>query len=277
MVEPLLCTAYCSGKIILIHKKGDTQTPENFRPIALTSTIGKVFHKILSRRLEKFCLQNGIIDSSTQKGFLHGVNGTMEHIFTTTSIIEHAKRNGLPVSISFLDLKNAFGSVSHKLISDILYHIKLPTSVRDYINNTYSKLQAFEWSTELFPITRGVFQGDTMSPIIFLLTFNPIIQLVRRLECPGFFFKIPIPNSENLPSEGSTIYITWDEANSNEDSGWYRCVVTKYLPNGKVEVTYPNSSIEMLDLNSVNWTFARKFQKISSFVYTTSFIHPISC
>ena len=57
-----------------------------------------------------------------------------------------------------------------------------------------------------------------MSPIIFLLTFNPIIQLARRLECP---------DSENLPSEGSTIYITWDEANSNEDSGWYRCVVTK--------------------------------------------------
>ena len=100
-----------------------------------------------------------------------------------------------------------------------------------------------------------------MSPIIFLLTFNPIIQLVRRLECPGFFFKIPKPNSENLPSEGSTIYITWDEANSNEDSGWYRCVVTKYLPDGKAEVTYPNSSIEMLDLNSVNWTFARKNSK----------------
>ena len=127
---------WCSGKIILIHKKGDTQTPENFRPIALTSTIGKVFHKILSRRLEKFCLQNGVIDSTTQKVFLHGVNGTMEHIFTTTSIIEHAKQNGLPVSISFLALKNAFGSVSHKLISDILYHIKLLTSVRDYINNT---------------------------------------------------------------------------------------------------------------------------------------------
>ena len=43
----------------------------------------------------------------------------MEHMFTLTSIVEHAKSNGLPLSTSFL---NAFDSVAHNLIADILQH-----------------------------------------------------------------------------------------------------------------------------------------------------------
>ena len=142
--------------------------------------------------MEKFCLANSIVDSSIQKGFLRGINGTMEHIFTLTSIVEHAKSNGLPLNISFLDLKNAFGSVAHNLIADILQHVKIPSAVRCYIKNAYSQLNAFvstkAWSTQSFPISRGVFQGDTMSPIIFLLSFNP---LANNLQCPWFLFQDP--------------------------------------------------------------------------------------
>ena len=49
---------WCSGKIILIHKKSDTAQPGNYRPIALTSSISKLFHKNLARRLEHFCIAN---------------------------------------------------------------------------------------------------------------------------------------------------------------------------------------------------------------------------
>ena len=43
-----------TGEIILIHKKGDQSTPSNYRPIILSSTIRKLFHKILALRMEKF-------------------------------------------------------------------------------------------------------------------------------------------------------------------------------------------------------------------------------
>lgn len=80
---------WCSGKMILIHKKVETSIPSNFRPIALTSTIGKLTHKFISHRLEHFCLKNDILDSSVQKGFLHGskrYNGahTLSHIHYRT-------------------------------------------------------------------------------------------------------------------------------------------------------------------------------------------------
>ena len=92
--------AWCSGRILLFHKKGDANSPENFHPIALTSTIGKLFHWILAQRLEKFLLDNNYIDPCLQKGFLSGINGVMEHSLSLNSIID--KINNLSLSFSHL-------------------------------------------------------------------------------------------------------------------------------------------------------------------------------
>lgn len=76
----------------------------------------------------------------------------------------------------FLDLRNAFGSLSHQLIVDVLKHVSIPTPVIGYINNTYSQLKGFtsspDWTMDLFPIEYGIFQGDTLAPLIFLIAFN---------------------------------------------------------------------------------------------------------
>ena len=132
--------SWCQAKTILISKNQDLSNPENFHPIALTSAIGKIFNKILALRLECFLRKNDIIDTSLQKGFLTNINGTMQHIFATSAIIQSAIQNGLPHSVTFLDLKNAFGSVLHQLIDDMLAHIQLPHEVRSYISSTYSQL-----------------------------------------------------------------------------------------------------------------------------------------
>ena len=49
----------------------------------------------------------------------------MEHIFTLTSIIDHARKNDLPLTITFIDFKNAFGSIFHSFVKDIMFHMKV--------------------------------------------------------------------------------------------------------------------------------------------------------
>ena len=110
----------------------------------MTSVIPKLFHKILAKRLESYLLQNGIVNPSIQKGFLSGINGTAEHIFTTTAILDNAVQHGSPLIVTFLDLQNTFGSVAHELTTDILTHIKLPDNLVSYkYSDGYSKLTEY--------------------------------------------------------------------------------------------------------------------------------------
>ena len=70
------------------------------------------------------------------------MNGTVEHVFAITSILDNAIQQDLPLALTSLDLKNAFGLIAHPLISDMFNHIKLPSQVISYIMNDYSKLSA---------------------------------------------------------------------------------------------------------------------------------------
>ena len=121
--------AWCLGRLILVSKGENSDQPASYRPVAQTATTGKIFHKILSRRLERFLLVNGIVDPTIQKGFLHRVSGAIEHTSVLGAIIDQARELKLPMCLTFLDLKNAYGSVSHDLIVDMLKLVKVPQQV----------------------------------------------------------------------------------------------------------------------------------------------------
>ena len=107
------------ARIRLICKGSDVSSPSNFKPIALSLCVGKLLNKIIATRMERFFLQNGIINTSTQKGFLRNMNGVIEHIHALNAILDQARELRLPLSITFLDLKNAFGFVLPDLITDM--------------------------------------------------------------------------------------------------------------------------------------------------------------
>ena len=43
----------------------------------------------------------------------------MEHVFSASAIIQNTLQHGLPFAMTFLNLENAFGSISHELILDV--------------------------------------------------------------------------------------------------------------------------------------------------------------
>ena len=123
-------------------------------------------------------LGNRFLDSETQKAFLRKISGCQDHNLVLGEIINHAKSNNRTVHVTWFDLEDAFGSVSHDLISISLDRMKLPANVKDYIVSLYGnlrgKIRTSNWVSKEFDFRKGVFQGDPLSPIIFLVCFNPI-------------------------------------------------------------------------------------------------------
>ena len=170
----------------MIYKAGDPSNPANFRPIVLTSAVGKLFHRIISYRLEDCVLKNNVIDTSVQKGFITCLPGVFEQVYSLSAILQDATSAKKPLMITFLDLKNTFGLVPHLLIFDMLKAVKVPSQIQNYVESFYSQLYVTvaskNWETSPIPFCHGVFQGDTMSPIVFLLSFNPLLKLAAPLN-----------------------------------------------------------------------------------------------
>ena len=100
------------------------------------------------------------------EGVFHGINGTFEHIFSVSAILDNALLHQPSLAMTFINLKNSFGSVSHSYIDDILEHISLPVKFSSYMSSLYSEIVGFietkEWKTALFQLAGGRgFQGDT--------------------------------------------------------------------------------------------------------------------
>ena len=105
----------CSN-VLLIYKRNEPENPKNFRMIALISTVGKLFHQIISDRILEYMTENKFLDKSVQKALIKNVNGTIEHNMLLHEVISNARRSKRTCEITFFDLKDAFGSISHELI-----------------------------------------------------------------------------------------------------------------------------------------------------------------
>ena len=184
---------------ILIHKKGNTDDPSNFRPITLESIPLKVFTSCLRNAIYSFLASNNFIEHGIQKGFTPNLSGTLEHAAQMADIINKARIRQRSVVITLLDLKNAFGEIHHNLIQSILDYHHIPEHIKFVIKSLYTDFQTSiitsEFRTPFISVGRGVLQGDCFSPLLFNMCFNTFIQHIKaeKYRQFGFSFKLLNP------------------------------------------------------------------------------------
>ena len=109
----------------------------------------------------------------------------MTHIMT-------ARIKQRSVIITLLDLKNAFGELHHNLIYEVLQYHHLPREISDLIQSLYTNFQTStiteHFSTPFITIGRGVLQGDSLSPLLFNMSFNTFIQHIKSEKYSQFGF-----------------------------------------------------------------------------------------
>ena len=183
------------GVIRLIPKaaaREDPGNPSNFRPIALTSCIGKLFTTLLKKRWLSFMLSNGYLDTSVQKAFLPGVPGCLEQYTKLCGAIGDAHKNHRSVTVCWLDLANAYGSVHHGLIDYSLQHYHAPFCLRKVVSHLYTNLSATimcaKWMTQPIPLNVGVYQGDPMSVVIFNMVMATLADALKVDTSLGYTF-----------------------------------------------------------------------------------------
>ena len=163
----------------LIHKKGDTSDPANFRPITLDSGPLKIFK--YSVRYSKFSSlsSNNYVEHRIQKGFLPKLSGTFEHAFQMAHIINKAREKQRSHVIPLLDFKYAFREVHHNLVLKALQYHHILLHIQTIIGHLYSDFHTSivtkSFKTRFIRMGRGALQVDCLISLAFNICFNTFI------------------------------------------------------------------------------------------------------
>lgn len=179
-----LVDEWMSAEGCFIPKEENSSTLSQFRTISLLNVEGKIFLALVARRITSFLMKNSYIDTSIQKGGIPGTPGCIEHTSAVSQIIQEAKENKGDLVVLWLDLTNAYGSIPHKVVEEMLkrYHIpeKIRAMLKDYFDRFQMRFTVGSYTTDWQRLEIGIATGCTISVILFAAAMNLLVKSVEK-------------------------------------------------------------------------------------------------
>ena len=162
----------------------DPRVPLNYRGISLLNSSNKLFTTVLNNRLTRYLDDNDIIVDE-QNGF-RKLRSCADHLFTLCSIIRNRKSKGLPTFSCFIDMMKAFDNVDIECMLSKLLANGISGNFYRIVKNLYTAPKSCvlvnNLKTNYFEVQCGVKQGDIISPTIFSLYINDLVNELNSLN-----------------------------------------------------------------------------------------------
>lgn len=158
-------------------------TCDDFRGIAISSIISKVFEHCIIKRYESF-----FITSDNQFGFKKGVGCTYA-IRSVRKVVDNYVANGSTANLCTIDVSKAFDKVNHYALLSKLMKKMIPRELlfllENWLSGCYSCVKWHSAWSEFFRLDFGVRQGSVLSPLLFALYVDDIANISKHV--PGIF------------------------------------------------------------------------------------------
>ncbi|KAL4104985.1 hypothetical protein QTP88_020260 [Uroleucon formosanum] len=163
--------AWKKAVIISIPKPGkDHKLPENYRPIALLSSISKIYERLILNHLQNIL--------SPEQFAFRPEHSTMQQLTKLTHQLSQNFNNNINTASIYLDVEKAFDRVWHAGLLFKLSQLNIPTDIVKIIESFLTDRTFITKIEDSFSSTRhilaGVPQEFCLSPTLYLTYINDI-------------------------------------------------------------------------------------------------------
>ena len=170
--------------LTLIPKKCNTVNIKDFRPISLVGSVYKLLSKLLANRL-RAVLDNLI--SECQNSFVGG-RQILDSVLIANECLDSRLKSRLPGVICKHDIEKAYDHVNWEalfyLLSRMGFGLKWKRWIKACITSVRFSVLVNGSPEGFFGCSRGLRQGDPLSPLLLLLITEVLSRLLKKTkEC----------------------------------------------------------------------------------------------
>ena len=166
----------------LLMPKCKNPEPGEFRPISCLSNLYKLITKIITEKISTKLRENNFI-SINQLGTVKNCQGAKEQSLINLAIKKEYEGN---LNTFWIDISKAFDSVNHNYLKDVIKKLPIDKKYKNFImyaiENWQIKLELFNETLIEKKVKKGLLQGDSLSPLLFVVCLEPISRIMQKEE-----------------------------------------------------------------------------------------------
>jgi hypothetical protein len=192
---------YNSNIIALLPKIPDAHSIDQYRPIAMANFKFKIISKIIADRLASIMPS---LVSEEQKGFIHERN-IKDCLCTASEAINLLQNKSFGGNLALkIDITKAFDTLDWSFLIKVLtafgFNEKFCHWIKVILHSAFLSISINGRSHGYFTCSRGVRQGDPLSPLLFCLAEDVLSRGISKLVSQGRLNQIKGTRNFMIPS-----------------------------------------------------------------------------
>ena len=145
----------------------------------------KLMTGVITESTYTFLDENKILPEE-QKRCRRESRETKEQLLIDLMVLQHCKKRLTNLAMAWVDYRKAYDMMPHSRIIECLEFLQIADNIKQFLTRSMTK-----WQTELTSsseslgkvnIRRDIFQGGSLSPLLFVICMVPLTLVLRKLK-----------------------------------------------------------------------------------------------
>ena len=165
--------------------KSKGNVASNYRPIICLPLMWKLLTVVIADQIYAHLDDEKVLPEE-QKGCRKGSRGTNDLLCFDRAVIKEVKSRNKNLAMAWIDYKKAYDMVPHYWVVQCLDLFGVAENIKSLLVNSMEKWKVMLCSgnSELgeVKIKQGIFQGDSLSRLVFVLALIPLSLILRKVK-----------------------------------------------------------------------------------------------